>query len=115
MTLFANSPTVKKMLTSSESDHQSHHPMGDQQPQFENENANEWIRFGMKLAAQSLLHPFEYSKILMQVHKQKVFPTFQYQFFNYLFLDRFRTNSSTCYNHYFRQTSSGTSEYFPIW
>jgi mitochondrial carrier len=31
------------------------------------DNANEWIRFGMKLGVQSLLHPFEYSKVLIQV------------------------------------------------
>lgn len=31
------------------------------------ENANEWVRFGMKLGVQSLLHPFEYSKVLIQV------------------------------------------------
>lgn len=31
------------------------------------EIANEWIRFGMKLAVQSVLHPFEYSKVLIQV------------------------------------------------
>lgn len=33
------------------------------------ENVNEWIRFGMKLGVQSLLHPFEYSKVLIQVRK----------------------------------------------
>lgn len=33
----------------------------------ERENVNEWLRFGFKLAAQSLLHPFEYSKVLIQV------------------------------------------------
>jgi mitochondrial carrier len=33
----------------------------------EKENVNDWIRFGMKLAVQSALHPFEYSKVLIQV------------------------------------------------
>lgn len=33
----------------------------------ENENVNNWIKFGMKLAVQSVLHPFEYSKVLIQV------------------------------------------------
>lgn len=31
------------------------------------DNANEWIRFGMRLGVQSILHPFEYSKVLIQV------------------------------------------------
>lgn len=31
------------------------------------EYVNEWVRFGMKLGVQSLLHPFEYSKVLIQV------------------------------------------------
>lgn len=35
------------------------------------ENANEWVRFAMKLGAQSILHPFEYSKVLIQVRKEK--------------------------------------------
>lgn len=33
----------------------------------ERENVNEWIRFGLKLAVQSALHPLEYSKVLIQV------------------------------------------------
>jgi hypothetical protein len=37
------------------------------------ENVNEWIRFGMKLAVQSVLHPFEYSKVLIQVSKKSLF------------------------------------------
>lgn len=32
-----------------------------------NSNVNEWVRFGLKLGVQSLLHPFEYSKVLIQV------------------------------------------------
>lgn len=32
-----------------------------------NSNVNEWIRFAMKLGVQSVLHPFEYSKVLIQV------------------------------------------------
>lgn len=32
-----------------------------------NEQVNEWIRFGMKLAVSSALHPFEYAKVLIQV------------------------------------------------
>lgn len=43
--------------------------MMDQQRNGENEHANEWIRFGMKLAVQGVLHPFEYSKVLIQVSK----------------------------------------------
>lgn len=35
------------------------------------ENVNEWLRFGLKLGVQSLLHPFEYSKVLMQVRSEK--------------------------------------------
>jgi carrier protein len=31
------------------------------------ENVNEWVRYGLKLAVQSVLHPFEYSKVLIQV------------------------------------------------
>jgi hypothetical protein len=31
------------------------------------ENVNECIRFAMKLCVQSVLHPFEYSKVLIQV------------------------------------------------
>lgn len=27
----------------------------------------EWVRVGMKLAVQSVLHPIEYSKVLIQV------------------------------------------------
>lgn len=37
-------------------------PEEQQQQEF-----NEWIRFAMKLAVQSALHPFEYSKVLIQV------------------------------------------------
>ena len=33
----------------------------------ERENANAWVHFGMRLGVQSLLHPFEYSKVLIQV------------------------------------------------
>lgn len=33
----------------------------------ERENVNEWARFAMKLGVQSILHPFEYSKVLIQV------------------------------------------------
>jgi len=33
----------------------------------ERENVNEWVRFGLKLAVQSALHPLEYSKVLIQV------------------------------------------------
>lgn len=33
----------------------------------ERENANAWVQFGLRLGVQSLLHPFEYSKILIQV------------------------------------------------
>lgn len=32
-----------------------------------NSNVNDWVRFGLKLGVQSLLHPFEYSKVLIQV------------------------------------------------
>ena len=35
------------------------------------ENVNEWVRFGMKLAVQSVLHPFEYSKVLIQVSERR--------------------------------------------
>lgn len=35
-----------------------------------NEQVNEWIRFGMKLAVSSALHPFEYAKVLIQVWKK---------------------------------------------
>ncbi|CAO1340330.1 unnamed protein product [Diamesa serratosioi] len=33
----------------------------------QNEQVNEWIRFGMKLAVSSALHPFEYAKVLIQI------------------------------------------------
>jgi primosomal replication protein N len=33
----------------------------------EKEQVNEWIRFGMKVAIQGILHPIEYSKVLIQV------------------------------------------------
>lgn len=36
------------------------------------ENANEWIRFATKLAVQSVLHPLEYSKVLIQVRKFRI-------------------------------------------
>lgn len=39
------------------------------------ENVNEWLRFGLRMAVQSALHPFEYSKVLIQV-RRKLF-TFQ--------------------------------------
>jgi hypothetical protein len=35
--------------------------------QEDTENVNEWIRYGLKIAVQSALHPFEYSKVLIQV------------------------------------------------
>lgn len=38
--------------------------------QDERENVNEWMRFGLKLAVQSALHPFEYSKVLIQVSEK---------------------------------------------
>lgn len=28
---------------------------------------SDWVRFGLKLGVQSVLHPFEYSKVLIQV------------------------------------------------
>lgn len=37
----------------------------------ERENVNEWVRFGMKLTFQSLLHPLEFSKVLIQVRVKK--------------------------------------------
>lgn len=46
----------------------------------DHENVNEWIRFGMKLGIQSLLHPFEYSKVLIQVRKKFMKRTFVYLF-----------------------------------
>lgn len=33
----------------------------------EKEHVNEWMRFGMKVAVQGILHPLEYSKVLIQV------------------------------------------------
>lgn len=33
----------------------------------EKEQINDWIRFGMKIAIQGILHPIEYSKVLIQV------------------------------------------------
>ncbi|XP_039966373.1 mitochondrial carrier homolog 2 [Bactrocera neohumeralis] len=33
----------------------------------ENKEVNEWIRFGMRLAVSAALHPFEYSKVLIQL------------------------------------------------
>ncbi|KAG5674700.1 hypothetical protein PVAND_004652 [Polypedilum vanderplanki] len=38
------------------------------------ENVNEWIRFGLKLAVQSALHPLEYSKILIQIGFEPINP-----------------------------------------
>lgn len=32
-----------------------------------NKEANEWMKFGMRLAVSSALHPFEYAKVLIQV------------------------------------------------
>lgn len=43
------------------------------------ENISEWLRFGMKLGIQSLLHPFEYSKVLIQVRFSKTLFTFSRQ------------------------------------
>lgn len=40
----------------------------------EQENVNEWIRFGLKLAVQSALHPLEYSKILIQIGFEPIDP-----------------------------------------
>jgi hypothetical protein len=36
----------------------------------ERDNVNEWIRFGMKLAVQGALYPFEFSKVLIQVSEK---------------------------------------------
>lgn len=49
-----------------------------QQRNGEDDHANEWIRFGMKLAVQSVLHPFEYSKVLIQVEIEKFCLPFSY-------------------------------------
>lgn len=48
------------------------------------ENVNEWLRFGLKLGVQSLLHPFEYSKVLMQVRSEKTFVYFLSKVFAHL-------------------------------
>lgn len=40
----------------------------------ERENVNEWIRFGLKFAVQSALHPFEFSKVLIQIGYEPIVP-----------------------------------------
>lgn len=40
----------------------------------ERENVNEWVRFGLKLAVQSALHPLEYSKVLIQIGFEPIAP-----------------------------------------
>lgn len=40
---------------------------------------NEWVKYGLKLGVQSLLHPLEYSKVLIQVRTatKKIFVYFR--------------------------------------
>lgn len=42
----------------------------------ENTEANEWTKFGMKIAISTTLHPLEYGKVLIQVDT-----TQNYQFY----------------------------------
>ncbi|XP_054735238.1 mitochondrial carrier homolog 2 [Anastrepha obliqua] len=39
-----------------------------------NKEVNEWIRFGMRLAVSAALHPFEYSKVLIQLGYEPIPP-----------------------------------------
>lgn len=58
----------------------------------ERENVNEWIRFGLKLAVQSALHPLEYSKVLIQVKINIFFcciKIYEIIIINWTFIDRF--------------------------
>jgi hypothetical protein len=50
------------------------------------ENANEWVKFGLRLAVQSALHPFEYGKVLIQV-SLKIFPNVYIFFALILWID----------------------------
>lgn len=56
-----------------------------------NEQVNEWIRFGMKLAVSSALHPFEYAKVLIQVwnNNGKIFQIILSFFHVYIITDWF--------------------------
>jgi len=40
----------------------------------EREHASAWVNFGMRLGVQSLLHPFEYSKVLIQIGFEPIAP-----------------------------------------
>ncbi|CRK93857.1 CLUMA_CG007384, isoform A [Clunio marinus] len=40
----------------------------------ERENVNEWVRFGLRLGVQSLLHPLEYAKVLIQIGHEPIPP-----------------------------------------
>lgn len=40
----------------------------------ENTAVNEWLRYGMKLGVSALIHPFEYSKTLMQIGYEPIPP-----------------------------------------
>lgn len=48
------------------------------QPNNENEEENkevsEWLRFGMRLGVSAALHPFEYSKTLIQLGYEPIAP-----------------------------------------
>lgn len=44
---------------------------GDNENEYE---VNEWIRFGLRLGVSSILHPFEYAKVLMQIGFEPVAP-----------------------------------------
>lgn len=80
-------------------------------PINEKENVHEWMRFGLKLAVQSALHPFEYSKVLIQVRRLHKF-IFYSQITNYnhqkinsiisLITDRFRADFASQYNNFIR-------------
>jgi len=40
----------------------------------DNKEVNEWIRFGMRLGVSAALHPFEYSKVLIQLGYEPIAP-----------------------------------------
>lgn len=39
----------------------------DEEEESQHDEVSEWLRFGMRLGVSAALHPFEYSKVLMQL------------------------------------------------
>lgn len=76
------------------------------------EQVNEWIRFGMKVAIQGILHPIEYSKVLIQVSLlHKKFAKINFTQFS----DWLRADSTVSHKDFIWQARTRTSERVSIW